>query len=355
MLILGLYRTALSIVAVPMGFADVSSAYLIGAIGVAIIGITLGGYRRAERWSWWCLLVVGVIPLLGCTILHGVGSWALVGWVLLILAITIPAKAILGRKAEGVKGEKINIRNWLEKNKVFFGVLSPPLSIIAAILAILLAMQANKIALYQVKLMKLVQVPNLRFDVNFSGQSPKQTYTNEQVVISNAGVPLKGFQCQGMVFLRIAPDRGMMLEIVLTDYYETILTSRGTGELAILKNNRSLWRIKQAVDSAEEKYFSIAWWRIRRYVQVEYKDISEKPYDEIYFVSCDDWLLDRTSSDLLSHYVYYVKLSELQGKRIIEDYERTIREGPKLSVYELSPKSLYAEYKAEEAKRWITK
>ena len=72
--------------------------FSLAATGVAIIIITLTSYRKADRWSWWCLFVVGIMPLLGCTILHGIDPITLGGWVLFIPAIAIPAKAILGKK-----------------------------------------------------------------------------------------------------------------------------------------------------------------------------------------------------------------------------------------------------------------
>jgi len=99
MLILGLYRVGVSIILVPMGFGNVASGLTLAATAVAIIGITLGSYRKAEKWSWWCLLGVGIMPLLGCTILYGIDPITLGGWVLFILAIAIPAKAILGQKS----------------------------------------------------------------------------------------------------------------------------------------------------------------------------------------------------------------------------------------------------------------
>ena len=98
MLILGVYRVAASIILVAMGFGTITSGINLAATGAAIIGMTLVSYKKAERWSWWCLFVVGIMPLLGCTILHGIDPITLGGWVLFIPAIAIPAKAILGKK-----------------------------------------------------------------------------------------------------------------------------------------------------------------------------------------------------------------------------------------------------------------
>ena len=99
MLILGIYRIAASIILVAMGFGEATSGINLAATAVAIIGMSLTSYKKAEKWSWWTLLIVGIMPLLGCSILHGLDPITIGGWVLFILAIAIPAKAILGKKA----------------------------------------------------------------------------------------------------------------------------------------------------------------------------------------------------------------------------------------------------------------
>ncbi len=102
MLIAGLYAIVMSIIAVATGFMDVLTGMLLAIIAIAIVGISLGSYRRADRWSWWCLLVLGSIPLLGITIYYidaavtkEVGA-LLVGWVLFVLGVVLPANTILG-------------------------------------------------------------------------------------------------------------------------------------------------------------------------------------------------------------------------------------------------------------------
>ena len=99
MLVLGIYRTVLGIIITAMGVLDISAGIPLATTGAAIIGITLGSYRKAEKWSWWCLLVVGLAPLLSSTISYGIQPLTLAGWVLFILALAIPAKAILSKKS----------------------------------------------------------------------------------------------------------------------------------------------------------------------------------------------------------------------------------------------------------------
>jgi len=99
MLILGLYRIMTSISLVAMKQADVTAGVYLATTGIAIIFVTLASYKKAQNWSWWCLLVIGIVPLLPCSILHGINVWTAIGWILFILAIVIPAKAILGKKS----------------------------------------------------------------------------------------------------------------------------------------------------------------------------------------------------------------------------------------------------------------
>jgi len=99
MLILGIYRVVVAIILMAFGVEDISAGINLATTGVAIIGITLGSYRKAEKWSWWCLLIVGLVPFLDWTILHGLNPVLLVGWILFILGLAIPAKAILGKKS----------------------------------------------------------------------------------------------------------------------------------------------------------------------------------------------------------------------------------------------------------------
>ena len=99
MLILGIYRTVIAIILAARSIGDISANIGLATTGVAIIGITLGSYRKAEKWSWWLLLIIGLIPFLDWTILHELNPMLVIGWILFILALAIPAKAILGKKS----------------------------------------------------------------------------------------------------------------------------------------------------------------------------------------------------------------------------------------------------------------
>ena len=98
MLILGLFRLVMSFVLMATGW-DINSSILLGLTGAAIIGMTLGAYRKAEKWSWWTLLIVGVVPPLACSITHGARPDVIIGWILVVPALLIPVKAFFAKKS----------------------------------------------------------------------------------------------------------------------------------------------------------------------------------------------------------------------------------------------------------------
>jgi hypothetical protein len=74
---------------------------------ILMVFITQNGYNRGEKWSWFALLVAGVITwgsLIGYKIVIGyfrlgISSMTfVVGAVLLAIGLLLPAKAILGTK-----------------------------------------------------------------------------------------------------------------------------------------------------------------------------------------------------------------------------------------------------------------
>ena len=78
------------------------------ALAVSILGIfvALTSYRKGEKWSWFAFLVPGII-VWGSNVAYYVALAsvmntviALIGLVLLVIGLVIPAKAILGARAD---------------------------------------------------------------------------------------------------------------------------------------------------------------------------------------------------------------------------------------------------------------
>ena len=77
------------------------------AIGILVVFVVRNGYRKAEKWSWHALLVVGIIAWGGVLVdqistgsLMGIGMMT-IGVILFLIGLLVPAKAILSGKAEG--------------------------------------------------------------------------------------------------------------------------------------------------------------------------------------------------------------------------------------------------------------
>jgi hypothetical protein len=100
MLIMALFRIFASIQMVATGEKDLDGGVLCALNAIAVIGITLGAYRKAEKWSWWTLLIIVMTPPIYCIIAHGWLAWNIVGLVLSTLPIVIPAKAILSKEGD---------------------------------------------------------------------------------------------------------------------------------------------------------------------------------------------------------------------------------------------------------------
>ena len=78
-------------------------------VGVLVALISHNSYAKGERWSWYALLVAGLMTW-GVFIAYRIliGYWAsvglvpfLVGLILFMVGIALPARAILGKRSTG--------------------------------------------------------------------------------------------------------------------------------------------------------------------------------------------------------------------------------------------------------------
>jgi hypothetical protein len=82
---------------------------LLFAISVMMIFVTQKSYNKGERWSWYALLIAGAVTwgsLIGYKIVTGYfdptisSTTFIIGALLFITGISLPAKAILGKRGE---------------------------------------------------------------------------------------------------------------------------------------------------------------------------------------------------------------------------------------------------------------
>jgi len=75
-------------------------------ISILMVFITLNSYRKGEKWSWFALLIAGTLMwggLIGYKIITGYfdptpsSMTFIIGAILFVVGISVPAKAILGK------------------------------------------------------------------------------------------------------------------------------------------------------------------------------------------------------------------------------------------------------------------
>jgi hypothetical protein len=97
MLIMALFRIFASVQMTMTGEKTLDANVLFALNAVAIIGITLGAFRRKEKWAWWTLLIIVMTPPVYCVFAHGWLMWNIVGLVLSTLPMAISAPAFLSK------------------------------------------------------------------------------------------------------------------------------------------------------------------------------------------------------------------------------------------------------------------
>ena len=97
MLVLGIYRVAYFVYIYLAKVMDLPNALVFLANGIAIIFIVLYSYKKAEKWSWWCLFLIGLLPLAAGTLWEATNPGLLIGWVIFLLGMFIPIKAFFGK------------------------------------------------------------------------------------------------------------------------------------------------------------------------------------------------------------------------------------------------------------------
>jgi hypothetical protein len=79
------------------------------AVSVLMIFVTQKSYNKGEKWSWYALLIAGAVTwgsLIGYKVVTGYfdptisSTTFVIGALLFILGIALPARAILGKKSE---------------------------------------------------------------------------------------------------------------------------------------------------------------------------------------------------------------------------------------------------------------
>lgn len=93
MLILGFYRVLLCIYFYSTRMIDIQNSLVFLSNAVAVLAVTQFSYKKGEKWAWWCLLLIGVLPLISGLLWNATHPGVIAGWVLLLLGLFLPFKA----------------------------------------------------------------------------------------------------------------------------------------------------------------------------------------------------------------------------------------------------------------------
>jgi hypothetical protein len=97
LVLLGVFRIVASVQMIITGEKDLDSSILFILNAIAIIGIALGAFQRGEKWAWWTLLIIVMIPPIYCIIAHGWLTWNIMGLIISTLPMVIPARIFIFR------------------------------------------------------------------------------------------------------------------------------------------------------------------------------------------------------------------------------------------------------------------
>jgi hypothetical protein len=210
--------------------------------------------------------------------------------------------------------EKIDlIRDWLNKNKIFFETIAV---VLLAIMAIIVSWNTNQIVSYQTDIMKSEHLPIIHLDTALIYDTSTENYTRDELIISNLGAPLSEFESQEAIFFKV--QYGLINKelktalIPIYGYYFLGGTGNATGKLEKLANyalpegnNYKAVHVTWAFSDFAQKKNAHGFVDLVRYIRVIYKDIFGEIHDEFYIASP------------LGTY----RLNETEGKKIFKYYD----------------------------------
>ena len=245
------------------------------------------------------------------------------------------------------------LRDWLNNNKIFFetivAVILAIMAIALTIMSINVSIKTNEIAFYETEIIKMENQPIFEFKVTYYYDINDFNYpvVHEKLIINNVGKPLKEFNCEKMIFLKITywENNYPKPAFIPIDYYFPV-RSKGnlTGELITFQDSYgpyektgNVFKVLQAEKNLSEYVNRLnandsVNIDILRFIKVEYTDIFGIIHDEIY-------LVDQVNGAY--------KLNENDGATISKYYKSFMY---KLYISELSPSILYENWSINENK-----
>ena len=188
------------------------------------------------------------------------------------------------------------IKEWLKENKIFFETIA---IVLLSTMAIIVSIQSNKISSSQLRIaedqkriMVAQNLPLLRLNAYQVYTKETDKYSEDIIKIVNEGPPLYEFHKDYVVFIEFEfGKRGEALSkilIPLNGYYgSSFLTGESKNLLCTITGPKNKLKYDNFISefrSLAEKEGYYAFDKLRRFININYKDLFEQRHSDFYEV-----------------------------------------------------------------------
>lgn len=228
------------------------------------------------------------------------------------------------------------MKQWLKENKIYFeifGITS------LSIMAIIVSCESNRITNNQIQVTKMESQPFIEFQRELKYDAIRGVRTDDEIMISNKGGPLREFSSIYITFLKVEHEefgnismrKRIVSYIPLSEYYNTTMkTFESVGTLELLTNPKNFRKLSEfymqlSVDTRAKNIYIYS--ALESYFRINYIDIYGETKIEYYMVG--EWGAK-------------IKLQKKDAEKMFMIYKDKVDKREELSIDSLSPKKLYS-------------
>lgn len=173
------------------------------------------------------------------------------------------------------------LRNFLEENKVFFEVV---VSVLLSIMAVLVSIEANRIANAQTRIMEQENSPHLEIRMTQDYNQELKIYDNTNWLVFNRGGKIIDFEANECTFFKFYygqnPDS---IVIPIYGYFNLrgLLSGESEGLIYQVDNDHN-GKIEIALRDSLMNY---GYFEMASYIEITYRDIFDKKHSEYYQIA----------------------------------------------------------------------
>ena len=189
-------------------------------------------------------------------------------------------------------------RDWLDRNKVIFETAAASLlslmAIIVAIAQTWTASRQTELMALQTRISEAQALP--QFDIALHQELDQVTnkFDDNVLIVTNRGGPIRDFYARTAFFLDVtadldAPGGARKVSVPLNDYFTaSFIASASSGQLVRMvgdHNNAKVFALGRDLrEGAQAKRWSFSFMEERLLLELQYRDLLDRPHDEYYIV-----------------------------------------------------------------------